>query len=246
MWRTLNRFGSPHVFYTACGKTIPWLNVLLVATLCYGLYGGLVQAPMDYQQKDAYRIIFVHVPCAWMSLFVWVFMASNAAASLIWRTKISDVLMVESAPAGAVFTFLALATGSLWGKPMWGTYWDWDPRLTTELILLFMYLGFIALQSAIENRQLANRIGALFTMIGLVNIFLVHFSVKLNSLHQGVTVAKAGGPAMTTDMLIPLLCMAIAFKIYFFSNLLMRARCSVLEREKNTRWVRQLVNKQSR
>lgn len=244
MWRYLHRFGSPQYFYNFSGKLLPWLNIPLVLMLCYGLYAGLVLAPMDYQQKDAYRIIFVHVPSGWMSVFVWVFMAGNAAASLIWRTKISDILMVESAPAGALFTFLALATGSLWGKPMWGTYWDWDPRLTFELILLFMYLGFMALQSAIENRQLANRIGALFAIIGLVNVFLVHYSVKLNSLHQGVTVAKMSGPSITTDMLVPLLVMAIAFKVYFFSNLLMRSRNALLEREQNSSWVQAMVNEQ--
>lgn len=243
MWRYIHRLASPQYFYDISGKWIPWLTAVFVLLFCYGLYGGLVQAPIDYQQKDAYRIIFVHVPSAWMSLFVWVFMAGNAAASIIWRTKLSDILMQTSAPAGAVFTFLALVTGSLWGKPMWGTYWDWDPRLTTELILLFMYLAFIALYSAIEDKQLANRIAALFAIVGLVNVFLVHYSVKLNSLHQGVTVVRADGPKMTAEMLIPLLIMAIAFKLYFMINVLMRARCAMIEREKNTSWVQQLIDR---
>lgn len=238
-----HRLGSPPNFYAWSARLVPWLAAAALLLAAWGLYGGLVRAPADYQQGDSFRIIYVHVPAAWMSLFVYVFMAINAAIGLIWRVKLAEVLASASAPAGAAFTFLALVTGALWGKPMWGTYWVWDARLTSELILLFLYLGFMALESAIEDPRAASRASAVLAIAGVINIPIIHYSVEWwNTLHQGPTVTKFDKPSIHLDMLIPLLVMALAFKLYFFTNLLMRARCLVLWRERNSRWVQKLVD----
>ncbi len=242
IWDFFYKLASPRYFYAITGKWAVWLGWLCLILMVAGLYGGLILAPPDYQQGESYRIIFIHVPSAWMSLFVYVFMAFNAAIGLIWRIKLSEIIARSSAPAGAAFTFLALVTGALWGKPMWGTYWVWDARLTSELILLFLYLGFIALQSAIEDPRQAARASAVLAIAGLVNIPIIHYSVVWwNTLHQGPTITKFDNPSIHTSMLIPLLIMAVAFKLYFFTNLLMRARCEVLLREKDSRWVQELV-----
>lgn len=239
----LHRLGTPREFYRLSGRMAPWLTGAALVLAAWGLYGGLVQAPADYQQGDSFRIIYIHVPSAWMSLFVYVFMAVNAAIGLIWRVKLAEVLASASAPAGAAFTLLALISGSLWGKPMWGAYWVWDARLTSELILLFLYLGFIALESAIEDPRAASRASAVLAIAGVINIPIIHYSVEWwNTLHQGPTVTKFDKPSIHLDMLIPLLVMALAFKLYFFANLLMRARCLLLRRERNSRWVQTLVD----
>jgi heme exporter protein C len=239
MWDFIYKLASPKYFYDISGKLIPWFGWPCLLLMLVGLYGGLVIAPPDYQQGDSFRIIYIHVPSAWMSLFVYMFMAVNAAIGLIWRIKLSEIMASASAPIGAVFTFLALVTGSLWGKPMWGTYWVWDARLTSELILLFLYLGFIALEAAIEDKRLAARACAILALVGVVNIPIIHYSVEWwNTLHQGPTVTKR---AMDTSMLVWLLIMALAFKLYFFANLLMRARGEVLVREKDTRWVEEMI-----
>jgi heme exporter protein C len=210
--------------------------------MVWGLYGGLVQAPADYQQSDAFRIIYVHVPAAWMSLFIYVMMAIAGAIGIIWHVKMAEIVCVSSAPIGAMFTFLALATGSLWGKPMWGTWWVWDARLTSELILLFLYFGVMALYSAIEDKRMAARAVAILALVGLVNIPIIHYSVEWwNTLHQGPTVTKFDKPSMDTSMLIPLLVMAVAFKVYYFIALLLRMRVEILNRERNSKWVKELV-----
>jgi heme exporter protein C len=202
----------------------------------------LLFAPADYQQGDSFRIIYVHVPAAWMSMFVYVVMASAGAIGLIWKIKMADVIAWASAPLGASFTFLALATGSLWGKPMWGAWWVWDARLTSELILLFLYLGFIALGSAIEDKRTAANACAVLALVGLVNIPIIHFSVEWwNTLHQGATVTKFDKPSIDTRMLIPLLVMWLAFMTYYATTVLMRARVEVLQRERNNSWVQELT-----
>ena len=211
--------------------------------LAAGLYGALVYAPPDYQQGEGFRIIYVHVPAAWMSLFVYMVMASAGAAGLIWKTKVSDAVARSCAPLGAAFTFLALVTGSLWGKPMWGTWWVWDARLTSELILLFLYLGYMALQSAIEERRTAARAGAVLALVGVVNIPIIHYSVVWwNTLHQGPTVTKLGAPSIAISMLVPLLIMSLAYMCYFAAVLLIRVRGEILEQEGNSSWVRELVS----
>ncbi len=207
-----------------------------------GLYGGLITAPADYQQGDSFRIIYIHVPSAWMSLFVYMVMAVNGAIVLIWRVKISEIIARSSAPLGASFTFLALATGSIWGKPMWGTWWVWDARLTSELILLFLYLGFIALQSAFEDPRVGARAGAILALVGVVNIPIIKYSVEWwSTLHQGPTVSKLDSPSMHIDMLLPLLLMAVAFMGYYVAVLLIRCRSEILTYESHTAWVREML-----
>ena len=242
MWTFFHKLASPPYFYAFAGRMVPWLGWACVGLLIAGLYGGLVLAPADYQQGESYRIIFIHVPSAWMSLFIYVVMAVCGGIGLIWHIKVAEVIAASSASVGASFTFIALVTGSLWGKPMWGTYWVWDARLTSELILLFLYLGVIGLQSAIDDRRTASRACAVLSLVGLVNIPIIHFSVNWwNTLHQGSTVIKAGGPSMHLSMLAPLLIMAFGFKLYYLMVLLMRSRIEVLERERKSEWVRGAV-----
>jgi heme exporter protein C len=239
----LNRFhkyASPMHFYAWSLAATPWFAAVTVVLFAAGLAGGLLFAPADYQQGESFRIIYVHVPSAWMSLFVYMVMASAGALGLIWHVKLGDIIARASAPLGAWFTFLALVTGSLWGKPMWGTYWVWDARLTSELILLFLYLGYISLQGAIEDRRVAARAGAILALVGTVNIPIIHYSVEWwNTLHQGPTVTKFDAPSIDTSMLIPLLIMSLAFTLYYFTVVLARARCEILEFERNTAWVRE-------
>jgi len=241
MWTWFHRLGSPKYFYRLAGKLIPWIGWLFLALTLGGLYLGLVDAPADYQQGDSYRIMFIHVPSAWMSLFIYMVMAGAGAITLVWHMKLADVVMSSCAPIGASFTFLALVTGSIWGKPMWGTWWVWDARLTSELVLLFLYLGIIALRSAIDDQRTAGRACAVLALVGVVNIPIIHYSVEWwNTLHQGPTVTKFDNPSIDLRMLIPLLIMAVAFKLYFFMVLLMRARCEILERERRSVWLREL------
>ena len=242
MWAFLHRFASPPHFYRLAGVLAPWLGWICLGLMAGGLYGGLVAAPPDYQQGESYRIIFVHVPSAWLSLFIYVVMAGASAIALVWRIKLAEVVAIESAPIGASFTFLALVTGSLWGKPMWGTYWVWDARLTSELILLFLYFGVIGLNAAIEDRRTASRACGLFAIVGVVNIPIIHYSVEWwNTLHQGPTVTKLDAPSIHVSMLVPLLLMAVSFKLFYATVLLTRARSAVLERERNAGWVRDLL-----
>jgi len=243
MWAFLHKFSSPKYFYSLSGHLIPWFGWLCLAFILVGLYYGLFEAPPDYQQGESYRIMFIHVPSAWMSLFIYMVMAIAGGIGLIWRIKLAEIVAASSAPIGASFTFLALATGALWGKPMWGTWWVWDARLTSELILLFLYLGVIALNSAIEDKRTAARASAVLALVGVVNIPIIHYSVEWwNTLHQGPTVTKFDAPSIHLSMLIPLLLMAVAFKLYYVLTVLMRARCEILERERNTSWVQELVN----
>lgn len=243
MFGPLDKYAAPERFYLLARALSPWFGWASVLLFIGGLYGGLVYAPADYQQGDSFRIIYVHVPSAWMSLFVYMVMAVSGAMGLIWKVKISDAIARSCAPLGAAFTFLALATGSIWGKPMWGTWWVWDARLTSELILLFLYLGYMALQAAIEDRRMAARAGAVLALVGVINIPIIHYSVEWwSTLHQGPTVSKIGAPSIHMDMLIPLLVMFAGFKLYFFSALLIRARREILEQEKNSRWVKSLVS----
>ncbi len=242
MWHWIQRFSSPKHFYVISAKLIPWFAVPTALLMIVGLYQGLFVAPPDYQQGESYRIMFVHVPAAWMSLFIYVVMAVSAGIGLIWQIKLADMVAVASAPIGASFTFLALVTGSLWGKPMWGTYWVWDARLTSELILLFLYFGYMALQSAIEDQRTADKASGLLAIVGVVNIPIIHYSVVWwNTLHQGATVTKFAKPSIDIHMLIPLLLMALAFQLFYFAVILVRTRNEVLYRERNRRWVRELI-----
>ncbi len=241
MYLWFHKLGSAPHFYRIAGQWIPWLGALFALLLVTGLYGGLVLAPPDYQQGDSYRIIFIHVPSAWMSLFIYLVMASCGLVIVVWRMKLAEVVLISSAPIGASFTFLALVTGSLWGKPMWGTWWVWDARLTSELILLFLYLGVIGLHNAIEDKRVAARAVAILAIVGVVNIPIIHYSVEWwNSLHQGPTVTKFDKPSIHWSMLIPLLLMALAFQVYYVLALFKRCRTELLQRERNSKWVEEI------
>jgi heme exporter protein C len=241
MFLWFHKLGSPPHFYRIAGKWIPWLGWIFVLLLLAGLYGGLIMAPTDYQQGESYRIIFVHVPAAWMSLFVYVAMAVCGAIVIVWRMKLAEVVLISSAPIGASFTFLALVTGSLWGKPMWGTYWVWDARLTSELILLFLYLGVIGLYNAIEDKRVASRAVAILALVGVVNIPIIHYSVEWwNSLHQPASLSKFDKPSMPPSMYVPILIMALAFQVYYALALFHKCRVVLLQRERNSKWVEEL------
>ncbi|MGR8949977.1 MAG: heme ABC transporter permease [Gammaproteobacteria bacterium] len=238
-----HKFASPALFFDIAERIVPWLWWLFGITAVGGLIGGLVFAPADYQQGESFRIIYVHVPSAWMSLFIYMCMAGAGVGSLIWKTKVSDAFARAAAPLGASFTFLALLTGSLWGKPMWGTYWVWDARLTSELILLFLYLGYMALQSAIEDPRGAARAGAVLAIVGTVNIPIIHYSVEWwNTLHQGPTVSKMDAPSIHWSMLVPLLTMAISFMAYFGALVLRRTQSELLAMEPRNKWARERVS----
>ncbi|MDP6791837.1 MAG: heme ABC transporter permease [Arenicellales bacterium] len=243
-WLTrFHRLGSPPSFYHLAGALLPWVALLCIGLFAAGLYGGLVLAPADYQQGESYRIIYIHVPSAWMSMFVYAVMAASSAISLIWRMKLAEAVARASAPVGATYTFLALVTGSLWGKPMWGTWWVWDARLTSELVLLFLYLGYMALVAAIDDRRTASRAGAVLALVGVVNLPIIHFSVEWwNTLHQGPTLTKFDQPSIALNMLIPLLLMAGAFKFHYLYALLARVRIEILDSERRTAWVNALVS----
>lgn len=241
--QNIKKLASAHVVYKIMGKSIPlfWLGALVF--LSYGLYGGLVLSPSDYQQGDAFRILYVHVPCAFLSLFIYVLMAFYSIVYLIWRIKIFDVFSVACAPIGALFTFLALATGSIWGKPMWGTWWIWDARLTSELILLFLYCGYIGLYNAIQDPKIAAKACAILAIVGVIDIPIIHFSVTwFQTLHQGATLSKLSAPSLASQMLWPLLGMLLGFGFYFGAVVCTRARSILLHREYDKRWVRGVTN----
>jgi len=241
-----HRFGSAPFVYRAAGAVAPWLAGGCAIALLAGLWLGLVVAPADYEQGDSYRIIYVHVPAAWMSMFVYTVMALSSAVFLIWRLKLADVVASASAPIGAAFTFIALVTGSLWGKPTWGTWWVWDGRLTSELLLLFLYLGYMALRGAFEQPRTAEKAAAMLAVIGIVNIPVIHFSVEWwNTLHQPATITKIDKPSMHISMLRPLLLMVLAFQLLYFANLAVRVRSGLLRREARSSWVAELAAKAS-
>tara|TARA_R110000782_G_scaffold129164_7_gene220757 strand:- start:1912 stop:2667 length:756 start_codon:yes stop_codon:yes gene_type:complete len=242
IWLWFHRMASPAYFYKLAGKLLPWSIVATIILMLVGLVGGLVFAPADYQQGDGFRIIYVHVPSAWMSMFVYMVMAVNSAIFLIWHIKLSDIVARSSAVLGASFTFLALVTGAIWGKPMWGTWWVWDARLTSELLLLFLYLGYIGLRSAIDDRRVAGKAGAILALVGAINIPVIHYSVVWwNTLHQSASVSKFDNPSIELNMLIPLLCMAFAFQFFYLCILLINSRSELLEQEKRSQWVKELV-----
>ncbi len=237
-WAWLHRYASPPYFYRFAGRMIPWLSWLAALIGAVGLIGALGLAPPDYQQGEGYRIIFVHVPAAVLSTTAYAVMASAAGVGLIWRMNVAHAVAASCASIGAWFTVLALATGSLWGRPMWGTYWAWDPRLTSELVLLFLYLGYMGLRSAIDDTARADRASAVLALVGVINLPIIHYSVDWwNSLHQGHTLLKFGKASMPPSMLLPLLLMMLAFMLYFAAIMLTRARGEVLRRERNARWI---------
>jgi heme exporter protein C len=232
------RYASPQTFYPLAGRMIPWFGTGAAVLAAMGLYISFFVAPTDFQQGEAYRIIFVHVPAAWMSMFIYLVMAFWAAVGLALNARLSFMMAQALAPTGAMFTFLALVTGALWGKPMWGTWWVWDARLTSELILLFLYIGYLALQSAIGDRRRADRASAVLALVGAVNVPIIYFSVQWwNTLHQGASVSLTKAPAMAAVMLWGMLLMALAFWAYSIAVALMRVRCVIAEREREAHWI---------
>ena len=242
----LYTYASPANFYSLAGKLIPWFAWGAGILTIWGLYISFFVAPTDFQQSEAYRIIFIHVPAAWMSMFIYLVMAFWGAIGLAFNTRLSFMMARALAPTGAMFTFVALWTGAWWGKPMWGAWWVWDARLTSELILLFLYVGIVALWAAIDDIKRSDRAGALLTLIGAINVPIIYFSVKWwNTLHQGASVSLTKAPSMAAIMLQGMLIMAIAAWLYTIAVALVRVRRIILERERHTEWVKAILEKES-
>jgi len=234
-------FSSPSTFYRLAGAMAPWFFGLAVILAVAGLYVGFVQAPTDAVQGEVYRVIFIHVPAAWMSMFIYFVMACYGAVTLSFNTRLAAMMARALAPTGAMFTFVALWTGAFWGRPTWGTYWVWDARLTSELVLLFLYIGFIALANAFEDPRRGDRAAALLALIGVVNLPIIYFSVQWwNTLHQGSSVSFKG-TSMHVTMLWGMLLMAFSFWMYAIGAALVRCRNIILDRERRTRWVRAMA-----
>lgn len=229
-WTWFYSLASPPGIYRFADRCLPWAVVAWAVLLAVGLYWSLFVAPPDYQQGDAYRIIFIHVPSAWMSLFVWTTMAVAAVIGMVWKFKLAMVFITAAAPIGALLTFLTLATGSIWGKPMWGAWWVWDARLTSELVLLFLYLGVITLVHSIDQRAVREPSVYILVLVGAVNIPIIHYSVEWwASLHQPASILKFSAPSIHPDMLKPLLLMAVAFKLFFFITVLLGMQIQLLK-----------------
>ena len=236
------KYSSPATYYPLAGRLAPLFWFTAIVLIAVGLYMSFFVAPVDYKQGDGYRIIFVHVPASWMSMFIYVIMAFWSAMGLVFNTRLSFMMAQALAPTGAMFAFISLWTGAFWGKPMWGTWWVWDARITSELILLFLYLGFMALVSAIDDRRRADRAGAILLLVGVVNIPIIYFSVKWwNTLHQGATVRLNGQTSMDETMLYTMLIMTFGFWAYSIAVAMVRVRSIILEREHDTQWVRDLI-----
>ena len=235
----LFHFAAPQNFYPLAGKMTPLFAALAVILTLVGLYIGFLVAPTDAQQGEVYRIIFIHVPAAWMSMFVFLVMAFWAAVGMVFNTRVSALMTQALAPTGAMFCFVALWTGALWGRPTWGAYWVWDARLTSQLLLLFLYLGYMALVAAIDDPRRRDKAGAILCLVGAVNVPIIYFSVKWwNTLHQGASVSLTKAPSMATIMLSGMLIMALAAWAYTIAVALYRVRVLILERERHTEWVR--------
>jgi heme exporter protein C len=241
--RWFHQLASPPYLFRLAGRLAPWLGISALALLAVGTYGGLVLAPPDYLQGEGFRIIYVHVPSAYIGLMAYVVMAAAAACGFIWRIKLAHAVAASAAPVGASFTFLALVTGAVWGKPMWGTYWQWaDARLVSELVLFFLYLGYILLRSSFDDRDKGDRVSAVLAVVGVVNVPIIHFSVEWwSTLHQGPTIARLDAPSITLDMLAPLLIMIAAYTLCFAWLVIRRLQAEILERERGTRWVERLA-----
>lgn len=236
--RWFHQLGSPPYFDRFAARWAPWCYAAAVLLLAPALWQALLVAPADYQQGDSFRILYIHVPAAWMSMFIFGLMALYAAIALVWRIKLCEILAMACAPIGAAFTLITLLTGSIWGKPMWGAWWDWDPRLTTELILLFLYLGVMGLYQAIDDRRSAARAAGLLAIVGVALLPVIRQSVVWwNSLHQGQTIRMFGESSMDSSMILPLWLMIFATKFWFLGSLLMRARADNLHRESGKAWV---------
>jgi heme exporter protein C len=241
-----HRLASPRWFYHTTEKWLPWLAVITTGILVVGAVWGLAFAPVDYKQGNSYRIIFIHVPACAIAMAGYMTMATAAGIGLIWKIKLAEVIMKSCAPIGAGVTLIALASGALWGKPTWGTYWVWDARLTSFLILFFLYLGVMALYEAFEDSDSAYKASALLSLVGVVNIPIIYWSVVWwNSLHQGATIKITEESTMHSSMMQPFLLMLLGFYCLFALLLLLHSRAEILVRERNTQWVKALVLERS-
>ena len=242
-WAWFHRFGSPPHMYRLAGTLTPWFAWPAGLLILTALYLGLFVAPPDYQQGDGFRIIYVHAPSAWLAVMIYAVMATAAGVGLIWRMKVAHAVAASCAGVGAWFTAVSLVTGMLWGKPMWGTYWVWDPRLTAQLVLLFLFLGYMGLRAGIDDLSRADRASAVLALVGVINLPIIRYSVEWwNSIHQAPSVMKMDRPSMPMDMLAPLLMMLLGFSLYFGAVLLMRLRAEILRRERQASWVREVVS----
>lgn len=247
MWKWLHPYAKAEKTYQLCGSLLPWFAVLAFGLLAVGTVWGLAYAPADYQQGDSFRIIYIHVPAAIWSMGIYVSMAIAAFIGLVWQLKLSNMAASAMAPIGAVYTFIALITGAVWGKPMWGAWWVWDARLTSELILLFLYLGVIALYHAFDDEKTAAKAAGILAIVGVVNIPIIHYSVEWwNTLHQGATITKIGKPSIAPEMLWPLLCNIFGFAFLFGAITMIRFRTEIIRRESQRPWVLQLVKQHGR
>lgn len=238
--RSINwyKYAAPANFYPLAGKVIPWFAILAALLFVAGLYVGFFVAPTDFQQGEAYRIIFIHVPAAWMGMFLYVMMAIYAGVGWAFNARLASMMATAISTTGAIFTFISLVTGSLWGRPAWGVWWVWDARLTSTLILMFLYIGFISLQSSIEDPRRADRAGAVLALVGLINVPIIYFSVQWwNSLHQGATIRIADKPTMAASMLAAMLIMLAACWMYSIAVVLVRVRYIIREREHEAPWL---------
>ncbi|MEY3183068.1 MAG: hypothetical protein RLZ35_1053 [Pseudomonadota bacterium] len=244
--KTLISFASPKYFYVLASRLYPWMLCFSFICLSIGTYAALYLAPSDFQQGDAFRILYVHVPSAFLSLGIYTIIAICACLYLVWKVKIADIIATCSASIGATFTLLALTTGAIWGKPMWGAWWVWDARLTSELILFFLYLGYLCLRSAVSSPRLSAKVCSIFALMGLIDIPIIHFSVKWwNTLHQGPTISRWAKPAMPWSMLWPLLTMLLGFGLFYISLVFMRSRTELIRRERQAQWVRVILKESS-
>lgn len=239
------KYSSPATFYPLAGRMALWFGLASLLLMVVGLYMSFFVAPTDYKQGEGYRIIFIHVPAAWMSMLIYFVMACWAAAGIIWRTRLSSMMALALAPTGAMFTFIALWTGAFWGKPMWGTWWVWDARIVSELILLFLFIGFMALNSAIDDARRAARASGVLAIVGIINLPIIYYSVQWwNTLHQGATIKMTTSgveSSMSEIMLYSMLVMTFACWAYAIAVALTRVRRIILERESNTTWVKEML-----
>ncbi len=242
-WQWFHRLGSPRWFYEKTTPWLPWLAAISIALLVTGAVWGLAFAPADFKQGNSYRIIYIHVPAAFLALAGYYIMAISGAVGLIWKMKLPFMVMKSAAPIGALLTFVSLVTGSIWGKPTWGTWWEWDARITSMLILFFLYLGMIALQQAFTHRDTADKASAVLALVGMVNIPIIYKSVDWwNTLHQPATIKFTSKSSIDPSMLYPLLTMVIGFYVFYALVLLLNTRVEILRRENRTQWVNDLIS----
>lgn len=242
MWQWFHRLGSPRWFYQTSGKWLPWLGGITFLLLIIGLVWGLGFAPRDAKQGNSFRIIYIHVPASFLALAGYYVMAIAGAVGLIWKMKLADMVMKSAAPLGAALTFVALVTGAIWGKPTWGTYWVWDARITSMLVLLFLYMGVMALQHSYTSVDAANRASAVLSLVGMVNIPIIYKSVDWwYTLHQPATIKFTEAPTMHPDMFHPLLVMIVGFYCFYALVLILNTRSEILHRERRASWVKNVV-----